>query len=115
MSHAHGNKKERAFHDEWITSGCLYTTYSSLISKKGGRSKQTRLKQILKWIGHDNLKTFDGVIVFDECHRAKHVQFGKDGVGTKTANAVIELQDSLPNARVVYVLFDSYLLQKLVT
>ena len=53
--------------------------------------------------------------MFDECHRAKNVQVGKDGAGTKTANAVIELQDSLPNARVVYVLFDSYLLQKLVT
>ena len=49
--------------------------------------------------------------MFDECHRAKNVQVGKDGAGPKTANAVIELQDSLPNARVVYVLFDSYLLQ----
>ena len=60
------------------------------------------MKQILNWIGKDKLKTFDGVIVFDECHRAKHVLLGKDG-GTKTASAVIELQDALPNARIVYV------------
>jgi len=103
QSQAQGkNNDERVFHDEPITSGCLYLTYSCLISKKSGRGKQSRMKQILNWIGKDKLKTFDGVIVFDECHRAKHVLLGKDG-GTKTASAVIELQDALPNARIVYV------------
>ena len=69
------------------------------------------MKQILNWIGKDKLKTFDGVIVFDECHRAKHVLLGKDG-GTKTASAVIELQDALPNARIVYVVLYKFFFSK---
>ena len=66
--------------------------------------KNILMDAIVNWClsSSSSSSEFDGVIVFDECHRAKHVLLGKDG-GTKTASAVIELQDALPNARIVYV------------
>ncbi len=44
-----------------FSQGVLFTTYSTLRSQKGGKS---RLKQIIEWAG----KEFDGAIAFDECH-----------------------------------------------
>ena len=38
----------------------------------------------------------------DECHKAKNYQPGKEEASSKVAQAVIELQRALPNARVVY-------------
>ena len=46
-------------------------TYSTLISKKSGSSKSSsnsRYHQLLRWCGE---RTFDGVIILDECHNAK--------------------------------------------
>lgn len=44
--------------------GVLFLTYSTLVS--AGRGGRTRFQQVLDWVGGD---TFDGCIVFDECHR----------------------------------------------
>ena len=61
---------------------------------------------MLRWC---NDKSFDGVLILDECHNAKTntVSSGsssgkkKSGI-SKTAQAVKDLQERLPNARVVY-------------
>eukprot|EP00966_Prymnesium_polylepis_P320671 7377044-Prymnesium_polylepis.1 len=78
----------------------MFCTYSSLIAKnKGGGS---RLKQLIAWaadgaVDADGVdETFDGCLVFDEAHKAK-------STGTKTGDAVKEIQRRLPNARVMYV------------
>ena len=34
-----------------------------------GHSKKSRLKQLIDWCGGE---TFDGCLVFDECHKAKN-------------------------------------------
>ncbi|XP_023653713.1 protein strawberry notch homolog 2-like [Paramormyrops kingsleyae] len=81
-------------YDDTATSeGILFATYSALIGKsKAGSQLRTRLKQILDWCG----PSFDGVIVFDECHKAKNA------TSTKMGKAVLDLQSKLPLARVVY-------------
>lgn len=84
-----------------ITNGVMFSTYSSLNSgtKSGGKIiLNTRLKQLIAWCGKD----FDGVIVFDECHKAKHLIATGSQKPTKTGLNVLELQKQLPKARVVY-------------
>eukprot|EP00960_Hanusia_phi_P033852 750679-Hanusia_phi.AAC.2 len=79
--------------------GVLFSTYSTLIggAKPG---KPSRLEQIVKWCGGES---FDGVLVFDECHRAKNFFIGENAdASTKTSKCVIEIQKRLPLARVVY-------------
>lgn len=44
--------------------GVLFLTYATLVS--AGRGKQSRLQQVLNWLGG---AAFDGCLVFDECHR----------------------------------------------
>lgn len=54
-----------------VKKGVIFSTYSALIgesSSAGGKYK-SRLKQLLQWCGSD----FDGLIIFDECHRAKNL------------------------------------------
>uniref|UniRef100_H2VDN9 Protein strawberry notch homolog 1 n=1 Tax=Takifugu rubripes TaxID=31033 RepID=H2VDN9_TAKRU len=77
----------------------IFATYSSLIgeSQSGGKYK-TRFQQLLHWCGED----FDGVIIYDECHKAKNVCPVGSSKPTKTGLAVLELQNKLPKARVVY-------------
>ncbi|XP_050779431.1 protein strawberry notch homolog 1 isoform X4 [Gopherus flavomarginatus] len=86
-------------HNGSVKKGVIFATYSSLIgeSQSGGKYK-TRLKQLLHWCGDD----FDGVIVFDECHKAKNLCPVGSSKPTKTGLAVLELQNKLPKARVVY-------------
>jgi hypothetical protein len=83
--------------------GLIFSTYRTLIGvSKGG----TRLGQLLDWCGED----FDGLILFDECHKAKNIKLDAEGniqnLGSaecsRTAAAVVELQQKLPRARVVY-------------
>jgi hypothetical protein len=45
---------------------------------------------------------FDGVIVLDESHKAKHFVAGNAEASSKVARRAIQLQRRLPNARVVY-------------
>uniref|UniRef100_A0A8C2EQQ1 Strawberry notch homolog 1 (Drosophila) n=1 Tax=Cyprinus carpio TaxID=7962 RepID=A0A8C2EQQ1_CYPCA len=86
-------------HNGSVKKGVIFATYSSLIgeSQSGGKYK-TRFKQLLHWCGDD----FDGVIIFDECHKAKNVCPIGSSKPTKTGLAVLELQNKLPKARVVY-------------
>ncbi|XP_051980139.1 protein strawberry notch homolog 2 [Xyrauchen texanus] len=75
------------------SEGVLFATYSALIGEsQAGGQHRTRLKQILDWCE----PTFDGVIIFDECHKAKNA------TATKMGKAVLDLQNKLPLARVVY-------------
>ncbi|XP_076847381.1 protein strawberry notch homolog 2a [Brachyhypopomus gauderio] len=79
--------------DTATSEGVLFATYSALIGEsQAGGQHRTRLKQILDWCRPD----FDGVIVFDECHKAKNA------TSTKMGKAVLDLQNKLPLARVVY-------------
>ncbi|XP_015914780.1 protein strawberry notch homolog 1 [Parasteatoda tepidariorum] len=82
-----------------VKKGVIFATYSSLIgeSQSGGKYK-TRLKQLLHWCGDD----FDGCIVFDECHKAKNLCPAGSSKPTKTGLTVLDLQNKLPKARVVY-------------
>ncbi|XP_046980901.1 protein strawberry notch isoform X1 [Schistocerca americana] len=83
-----------------VKKGVIFSTYSALIgesSQSGGKYK-TRLKQLLQWCGDD----FDGPVVFDECHRAKNLCPVGSSKPTKTGLTVLELQNKLPKARVVY-------------
>jgi len=88
--------------------GVMFATYHTLIGKsKGG----TRLEQLLEWCGGDDPESFEGLIMLDECHKAKTIDLDKDGNATnvgkgtlcsQTAAKVVELQNLLPRARVVY-------------
>ena len=60
---------------------------------------EERIEQIIEWCGGE---TFEGPLVFDEAHKAKHFVPGKENQSTKMAVCVVELQRRLPKARVVY-------------
>uniref|UniRef100_A0A4W5R4A2 Protein strawberry notch homolog 1 n=1 Tax=Hucho hucho TaxID=62062 RepID=A0A4W5R4A2_9TELE len=83
-------------HNGSVKKGVIFATYSSLIgeSQSGGKYK-TRFKQLLHWCG----QVFDGVIVYDECHKAKNVCPIGSSKPTKTGLAVLELQNKLPKPR----------------
>lgn len=82
--------------DVTLRNGIIFCTYQSLIakSKKGAR----RLDQLTKWLGED------GVLVFDEGHRAKNYFSDDHKNQTQTGAAVVEIQDpkKFPGFRVVY-------------
>ncbi|KAM9849316.1 strawberry notch homolog 2b [Aulostomus maculatus] len=79
--------------DTATSEGVLFATYAALIGEsQAGGQHRTRIKQILDWCKPD----FDGVIIFDECHKAKNA------TSTKMGKAVLDLQNKLPRARVVY-------------
>ncbi|TRY55206.1 hypothetical protein DNTS_032680 [Danionella cerebrum] len=85
--------------DTATSEGVLFATYSALIGEsQAGGQHRTRLKQILDWCKPN----FDGVIVFDECHKAKNA------TSTKMGKAVLDLQSKLPRARVVYASATEY-------
>lgn len=95
-------------------TGIAFTTYDGLaenyagtdaegnIRSAGKKGKTTsRYAELVRWLGKD----FDGVIAFDEAHSAAK----DDGSGAspkgqvKRAQAVIDLQAALPNARILYL------------
>lgn len=80
--------------------GVIFATYHSLIGESTSTSGKysTRFNQIVQWCGEE----FDGVIIFDECHKAKNLFPSGTSRGTKTGQMVLELQQRLPKARVVY-------------
>lgn len=67
------------------------------------KAAQSRVDQIVAWLGKD----FDGVVVFDEAHNAGNaISMPGERGGTEVsaqAKAVVDLQEKLPKARVVYV------------
>ena len=93
--------------------GVLFFTYSLLISTS--KSNGTRLKQVIDWLAKD--PTGEPLIIFDECHKCKNYVpepdegtvaahsaggFNKERKTTKTATTAVELQLSIPGARVLY-------------
>lgn len=94
--------------------GVLFFTYSLLISTS--KSHGTRLKQVIDWLNKD--PTGQPLIIFDECHKCKNyvpepdesvtapaaaaASFSKERKTTKTASTAVELQHSIPGARVLY-------------
>ncbi|XVF77793.1 hypothetical protein PTKIN_Ptkin14bG0075000 [Pterospermum kingtungense] len=79
-----------------IKEGVVFLTYSSLIaSSEKGRS---RLQQLVQWFGSE----FDGLVIFDECHKAKNLVPEAGSQPTRTGEAVLEIQARLPEARVIY-------------
>eukprot|EP00984_Skeletonema_dohrnii_P005973 scaffold2118_cov125-Skeletonema_dohrnii-CCMP3373.AAC.2 len=105
---AKGKKGKKRKNDEIngdpYAEGVMFSTYSTLVAKK--TASNTRLEQLIQWCGGDKPEEFDGLIMFDECHKAKTVELDAQGNPTKkstqTAKAVVELQNRLPRARVVY-------------
>lgn len=86
-----------------IKRGVIFATYSSLISESQNASTKvkynSRMKQLIQWLGGED---FDGVIVFDECHKAKNLAPSPTAKSSKTGLAVLDLQARLPNARIIY-------------
>lgn len=79
-----------------LSRGVLFSSYGSLIAKS--KKGTTRLKQIIDWLGPD------GIVIFDEAHKAKNALSSGQGEPTLTGKAVIELQDEKlrPDLRVIY-------------
>lgn len=89
-------------------SGVLTLSYDTLKGEASAPAKAqgnelSRVDQIVEWVGGD----FDGVVVFDEAHlmgNALDTGTGsRTSQGSKRAQIGIELQQRLPNARVVYL------------
>ena len=64
-----------------------------------GSQSRSRLQQLVSWFGGES---FDGCLIFDECHKAKNFIPGKEQRSTKVALAVSMVQKMLPRARVLY-------------
>ncbi len=90
--------------------GILFTTYATLASgekrqanDQGQKAGKTRAEQITQWLGKD----FDGVIAFDEAHSMGNAfpVKGKRGIRKPSQQAIagVNLQNELPDARIVYV------------
>ncbi|GAB2276382.1 udp-glycosyltransferase [Dionaea muscipula] len=79
-----------------VSEGVVFLTYNSLIaSSERGRS---RMQQLVQWCG----LSFDGLVIFDECHKAKNLVPEAGSRPTRTGEAVLEIQAKLPEARVIY-------------
>ncbi|CAF2207531.1 unnamed protein product [Brassica napus] len=79
-----------------VKDGVVFLTYNSLIaSSEKGRS---RLQQLVQWCGPD----FDGLLIFDECHKAKNLVPEAGSQPTRIGQAVVDIQDKIPQARVLY-------------
>lgn len=80
--------------------GIMFVSYDTL--KSGKKGIESNADIIADWFGKD----FDGVIVFDEAHKAGNLIAEKTGRGSKkpSQNAIKanDFQNSLKNARVVY-------------
>ena len=81
-----------------MEKGVIFSTYQALISKSK-RSTTSRMNQLINWVGGDS---FDGLIIFDESHKAKNLVPEKGTKPTQCGQAVKDIQARLPNARIVY-------------
>lgn len=85
-----------AGHKIGVKEGVIFLTYSSLVSSSD--RGLSRFKQLVEWCGPD----FDGLIVFDESHKAKNLVPEAGGRSTQVGMKVQEIQSALPGARIVY-------------
>lgn len=79
-----------------LPEGVIFSSYSSLIST--AKTGERRLDQLQRWLG------MDGLVIFDESHKAKNALASGRGEPTQTGQAVIDLQDAErnPEYRFVY-------------
>lgn len=79
-----------------IGDGIVFCTYRSLIARS--RSGSRRIDQLIRWLGSE------GVVIFDEGHKAKYAFADDRGKSTQTGAAVLEIQDpqKYHDFRVVY-------------
>ena len=79
-----------------LGDGIVFCTYRSLIARS--KSGKRRIDQLIRWLGND------GVVIFDEGHKAKYAFADDRGKSTQTGAAVLEMQDPVkfPDLRVVY-------------
>jgi len=79
-----------------IGDGIVFCTYRSLIARS--KSGNRRIDQLTRWLERE------GVIIFDEGHKAKYAFADDRGKSTQTGAAVLEIQDpeKYPEYRVVY-------------
>lgn len=98
----------KAFAGEMPTDAVIYTTYDALRAKGTEKTriageKFPHVARLVRELGED----FDGVVVFDESHQMANAAPMDDGGWKKKpsdrALAAMELQERLPNARIVYV------------
>jgi hypothetical protein len=61
--------------------------------------RDCRLSQITRWLKDC---PEGGLIILDECHKAKNLLPSSSGEPSQTARAVVELQEAVPNARILY-------------
>lgn len=79
-----------------LGDGIVFCTYRSLIARS--KTGKRRIDQVTGWLGSD------GVVIFDEGHKAKYAFADDRGKSTQTGAAVLEIQDPVkfPDLRVVY-------------
>ena len=91
--------------------GICFASYDTLKGKPrekdGSAAGIDRLEQVVSWLSGGGEETdFEGVVVFDESHNAASALDTQGSRGIRRASqralAVVELQDRLPGARVVY-------------
>ena len=91
--------------------GVCFASYDTLKGKPrerdGVETGIDRLEQVVAWLaGAEGEAVFEGVVVYDESHNASAAldTAGARGIrkASQRALAVVDLQDRLPNARVVY-------------
>ncbi|MDT7858248.1 strawberry notch family protein [Rubrivirga sp. S365] len=90
--------------------GICFASYDTLKGKPrekdGVESGIDRLEQVVAWLAGGGEADFEGVIVFDESHNMASAldRQGSRGVKKASQRALVgvELQNRLPNARVVY-------------
>ncbi|MEA4920624.1 MAG: strawberry notch family protein [Clostridiaceae bacterium] len=82
--------------------GIMFLSYDTLKGSQAKGGTDTRIEQLKRWLGED----FDGVIAFDEAHNMGNAisMKGKRGKTRPAQKALagITLQQTFPNARVVY-------------
>ncbi|GAB5550267.1 MAG: hypothetical protein SangKO_100270 [Sandaracinaceae bacterium] len=91
--------------------GICFSSYDTLKGKPrerdGVESGIDRLEQVVSWLaGNGDESDFEGVIIYDESHNASSALDTQGSRGVRKASqralAVVDLQDRLPDARVVY-------------
>lgn len=94
--------KHRANQKLGRSKGILFTTYGTLRQPAKNKTR-SRIDQIIEWLGEE----FEGAIAFDECHAMGGALPVKGKRGLKKPSlqglAGLELQNRLPNARVIYI------------
>ena len=75
-----------------VKEGVVFLTYSSLISSS--EKGDTRLQQLVDWAG----SAFDGLIIFDECHKAKNLVPEAGSKSTKVRACAPRPRPSAPPA-----------------